>query len=371
MKIAKIEVQLVDSGHGDRLWVHVRVTADDGSFGIGEATYSGKETTVASMVRALAPLVTGSDPFCTESIWRTLAIHPRGGYDTGGIIFASAISGIDQALWDLKGKLLQAPVAALLGGPRSAWVPVYAHFGGSTADELLADADRRLAEGFTAIKSAITVSNAPGPRVSRSELAAIDARYSALRSHLPDDIELMDDPHGVYSPGSALEIARLLEPYRLLFLEEPTSPEDPESYAAVRAGSRTPVAGSEHLTNKHRFRRFFDVRAVDVAQPDVVYVGGITELKKIAALAEIYQVSVAPHSTKGPVGTMAAAHVMASIPNALIQEFITPAWIPWRDSVLAEPLELHSGKLRVPDRPGLGIEFDEEALRPHIVADWA
>jgi L-alanine-DL-glutamate epimerase-like enolase superfamily enzyme len=178
---------------------------------------------------------------------------------------------------------------------------------------------------------------------------------------------LMDDPHAAFAPGAALEVARLLEPYRLLFLEEPTIPEDPAGYAQVRKGTLTPIAGSERLTNKHRFNDFFRAGAVDVAQPDPVYIGGITEMKKVCALAETHQVSIAPHNTKGPVGTMAAAHVMAAIPNPLILEWIAPSRIPWRDEVLKEPLVFQDGALLVPDRPGLGVEFDEDALRPHLV----
>ena len=192
-------------------------------------------------------------------------------------------------------------------------------------------------------------------------------RYAALRDALGDEVKLMDDPHAVFDPPSALEVARLLEPYRLLFLEEPTIPEDPEGYARVRQGTTTPIAGSERLTSKHRFNDFFRAGAIDVAQPDPVYIGGITEMKKVCALAETYQVAIAPHNTKGPVGIMAAAHVMAAIPNALILEFISPSRIPWRNDVLKHPLVLADSRLQVPDRPGLGVEFDEAALKPHLV----
>jgi len=282
-------------------------------------------------------------------------------------MFTSAISGIDQALWDIKGKALGAPVCALLGGPRTAKVPVYSHFGGRTPQELVESAQRVLAEGFNAIKSGISIAETRGPKITRQQLKNIEAKYSALRDALGEDIELMDDPHGYFDPPSALEIARLLEPYRLLFFEEPTIPEDHEGYARVRAGTSTPIAGSERLTSKHRFNDYFRAGAVDVAQPDIVYIGGITENKKVAALAETYQVVIAPHNTKGPVGIMAAAHVMAAIPNALIQEFIAPSRIPWRNDVLKDPLVIEDSCLVVPDRPGLGVEFDQEALKPHVV----
>lgn len=366
MKITNVTLQLVQSDCG-RKWTHVRVHTDEGITGIGEATYSHKEFVVAKMVEALKHFLIGKDPLNAEGIYRELYVGGRTGYRTGGVIFTSAIGGIDQALWDIKGKALGAPVCALLGGPLTAKVPVYSHFGGRTPQELVEDAQRVLAEGFNAIKCGITISEAHGPKTTRRQLKNIETKYSALRDALGEDIELMDDPHAYFDPPTALEIARLLEPYRLLFFEEPTIPEDPEGYARIRAGTSTPIAGSERLTSKHRFNDFFRAGAVDVAQPDIVYIGGITEMKKVAALAETYQVVIAPHNTKGPVGIMAAAHVMAAIPNALVQEFISPSRIPWRNDVLKARLVIEDSCLVVPDRPGLGVEFDEEALKPHLV----
>ena len=367
MKITDVTVQLVQSDDGRR-WTHVLVDTNEGLTGIGEATYSFKETVVAEMVKVLSERIIGRSPFDTEAIYRDLYAHGRAGYRTGGVMFTSAISGIDQALWDLKGKALGTPVCALLGGPREAKVPVYAHFGGETIEARIEDAQRRVEEGFVAIKSATSEWIAPGPRVTRSQLRRIDEAYAKLRDALGDEIELMDDAHGAYNAPSGLEIARVLEPYRLLFLEEPTIPEDPDGYARIRQGTTTTIAGSERLTSKYRFSDFFRAGAVDVAQPDIVYIGGITEMKKVATIAELYQVVIAPHNTKGPVGIMAAAHVMASIPNALIQEFIAPSWVPWRNEVLRHPLVLEGGSLVVPDRPGLGVEFDEARLRAHVVA---
>jgi galactonate dehydratase len=367
MKITDVTVQLVQSDDG-RKWTHVRIFTDEGVTGIGEATYSHKELVVAEMVRALKDRVIGRDPFDTEQIYLDLYADGRAGYRTGGVMFTSAISGIDQALWDLKGKLLGVPVCALLGGPREARVPVYTHFHGTTTEERIEDAQRRVAEGFSGVKSNITAWIAPGPRVTREELRAIDREYEQLRLALGDNVAIMDDCHAVYDAPSALEVARVLEPYRLLFFEEPTIPEDLDGYARIRQGTATTIAGSERLTSKFAFHNFFKAGAVDVAQPDIVYIGGITEMKKVAAIAELFQVVIAPHNTKGPVGIMAAAHVMAAIPNGLIQEFIAPIVVPWRNSVLKYPLDIKDSALLVRDLPGLGIEFDDEALAPHVVA---
>ncbi|MDP6119024.1 MAG: mandelate racemase/muconate lactonizing enzyme family protein [Planctomycetota bacterium] len=367
MKITDISVDLIQSDCG-RKWTHVHLQTDEGITGIGEATYSHKEFVVARMVEALKPSIVGKDPFDAEGIFQELYSHGSLGYRTGGIMFTSAISGIDQALWDLKGKALNAPVCALLGGPRSAKVRVYSHFGGATPEAVVESAQARITEGFTAIKSGISIHECKGPKITHQQLKKIDSLYAALRDAIGEEIDLMDDPHGLFDPPTALEVARMLEPYRLLFFEEPTIPEDPEGYARVRKGTSTPIAGSERLTSKNRFNDFFKAGALDVAQPDIVYIGGITEMKKVCAHGETYQVPIAPHNTKGPVGIMAAAHVMAAIPNPLIQEFITPTRIPWRNDVLSHPLEIQDSHLIVPDRPGLGVEFIEEALAHHRVA---
>jgi galactonate dehydratase len=366
MKITDVKVQLVQSKDG-RKWTHVLVYTDEGITGIGEATYSFKEHVVAKMVEEIKQFVIGKDPFYTEAIYSDLYANGRIGYRTGGIMFTSAISGIDQACWDIKGKALNAPVCSLLGGPRTAKIPVYSHFGGQTIAERIASAEATLEQGFKKMKSATLWMEAKGPKVTRDEMKRIEANYIAYRKALGDDVELMDDTYGYFDPPTILEICRMLEPYHLLFLEEPCIPENPEGYAWVRKGTITPLAGSERLTSKNRFNDYFRAGAVDIAQPDIVYIGGITEMKKVASMAEAYQVMIAPHNTKGPVGIMAAAHVMASIPNRLVQEFVRPSMVPWRNDVLKDPLVLEDECLVVPDRPGLGIEFDEKALKPHLV----
>ena len=365
MKVTDIQVQLVQSDCG-RKWTNVYVLTDEGIVGIGEATYSHKEYVVAKMVEALKEYVIGKDPLDSESIYHYLFGAGPTGYHTGGVIFTSAISGIDQALWDIKGKALGVPVCALLGAPRETRVPVYSHFGGRTPEELVENAQKIVAEGFNAIKSGITIAESKGPKATREQMATIDRKYAALREALGEDVLLMDDPHALFDPPTGLEIARLLEPYHLTFFEEPTLPEDIEGYHRIRSGTSTPIAGSERLTSKFAYNNFFRGGAVDVAQPDIVYIGGITEMKKVAAVAEIYQVVIAPHNTKGPVGIMAAAHVMAAIPNALIQEFVAPSRIPWRNDVLVDPLVVEDSCLVISDRPGLGVEFDDEALEPYL-----
>ncbi len=239
LPIRDITVQLVQSDCG-RKWTHVRVHTGEGLTGIGEATYSRKETVVARMVEELKSYILGRDALDIEGIYRDLYSGGGTAYRTGGIIFTSAISGIDQALWDLKGKALGAPSAPFWAAPA---LPEFL-FTPISADGMRTRwwPTRRgsLGEGFKALKSGITIQEARGPGISRQELRNMDRRYAALRRSLGEEVLLMDDPHAAFAPGAALEVARLLEPYRLLFLEEPTIPEDPAGYAQVRQGTLTP-----------------------------------------------------------------------------------------------------------------------------------
>ena len=365
--IQDITVTLIPSDCG-RTWTVVNVHTDQGVTGVGEATYSHKETVVTEMINDLKEFIIGKDIWNSEEIYSILYTGARTGYRTGGIMFTSAISGIDQALWDLKGKILNTPVCALLGGPRTAEVPIYSHFSSSSdLNTMIKSAKKTLSHGFNALKSGITMHENLGPDVSKKQLDEIEQKFKVLRDELGDEIILMDDPHGIFDPSSAIKVAKTIEPYNLLFLEEPTGPEDIKAYSHIRKSTSVPIAGSERLTSKKQFNRFFENECVDIAQPDIVYIGGITEMKKVCSMAEAYQVKIAPHNTKGPVGIMAAAHVMASSPNALIQEFMSPEVIPWRNDILKNPLEIKNSCLVIEDRPGLGIEFNDKELNNRIL----
>ena len=384
-KIIDITVNLVPSDCG-RKWTIVNIHTDQGITGYGEATYSHKETVVAEMINDLKEFIIGKDIWNTEEIYNILYTGARTGYRTGGIIFTSAISGIDQALWDIKGKILDTPVCALLGGPRNAEVPIYSHFSCSDINSMIKSAKSTISHGFNALKSGITMHENLGPNVSKKQLDEIEEKspedYVELEKTTSmaieqfidgevkwrkDEIILMDDPHGIFDPSSAIKVAKTIEPYNLLFLEEPVGPEDIKAYSHIRKSTTVPIAGSERLTSKKQFNRFFENECVDIAQPDIVYIGGISEMKKVCSMAEAYQVKIAPHNTKGPVGIMAAAHVMASSPNALIQEFMSPEVVPWRNDILENPLEIKNSCLVIDDRPGLGIEFNDKELNNRIL----
>ena len=365
-RIIDITVNLVPSDCG-RKWTIVNIHTDQGITGYGEATYSHKETVVAEMINDLKEFIIGKDIWNTEEIYNILYTGARTGYRTGGIIFTSAISGIDQALWDIKGKILDTPVCALLGGPRNAEVPIYSHFSCSDINSMIKSAKSTISHGFNALKSGITMHENLGPNVSKKQLDEIEEKFKILRNEIGEEIILMDDPHGIFDPSSAIKVAKTIEPYNLLFLEEPVGPEDIKAYSHIRKSTTVPIAGSERLTSKKQFNRFFENECVDIAQPDIVYIGGISEMKKVCSMAEAYQVKIAPHNTKGPVGSMAAADVMASSTNAVIQEFMSPEVVPWRNDILENPLEIKNSCLVIDDRPGLGIEFNNKELNKRIL----
>jgi galactonate dehydratase len=298
-------------------------------------------------------------------MWNKLSRTARTGiWRMAGPVVTSAISGIDQALWDLKGRALGVPVVELLGGRYRDRVWLYTHFGGRTPEDWARGA-RRLAEmGFTAIKTG------PLQRGVDHDVYADDGRpeetaacLAAAREAVGSEVEILIDAHGRFTVAAALRLARAMEPSCPYVLEEPVPPDDVGAYVQVRRGTAVPIMGSERLTTKTQYRQFLEAGALDVAQPDLVYAGGITECRKIAAIADTYHVPISFHNTKGPIGILAAAHVMASIPNAAPLEFVST--IPWRDEIITHPLPVEAGHLVLPDRPGFGVDLDMDGVEKH------
>jgi galactonate dehydratase len=347
-------------------WHWVKVETDAGIVGVGEASLEGRELTVAAAVDELARYLVGEDPGAIEHHWQRLHRH---GFWRGGVVLNSAISAIDQALWDVKGKKLDVPVYELLGGPTRKRIRLYTHCGGPSP-EAAADRARALVEeGWTALKM--------GPRVvgdAVDERAMIRSMARALeltRQAVGPDVDLMVDNHGRMSPGYAIEMMHAIAPYDLLFFEEPVPPDDVKATTKVaeaktaRAGM-PPLATGERLFSKWEYRSLLESQAVDVVQPDICHAGGILELKKIAAMAETYYVKVAPHNPNGPVATAASAHLAAAIPNFLILEFALNQ--PHRDLSQSIGLNVEKGWLELPDRPGLGVELNEAEIAKYPYA---
>jgi len=371
-----------------RNWVFVKVETDEGLHGWGEATLEWKTRGVVGAVEDLRRFVVGEDPFRIEHLFQ---IMYRQFFWKVGIEGMTAISGIEQALWDLKGKALGQPVYELLGGRVRDSVRVYNHLGGGTmegmyeSESLEQFAERALVvkdAGYTALKFM------PVPRTEPVEgvrsVRAAERVVAAVREAVGPELDLMVDLHARTWPAMAIQYCRAFEPYGLLFFEEPCPTEDLEATAQVTRASPIPIATGERLVGRHQFRELFERRACHIVQPDLSHCGGLWEARKIAAMAETYSMAVAPHNPNGPVATAAAVHFAFATPNWLIQEAITSD-VAWRTEVVDSAVEVVNGTVAVPERPGLGIEIDERvaALHPFVpeaeqrffhpdgsVADW-
>lgn len=370
MKIADVATVIV--GARLRNWVFVRVRTDEpGLVGWGEATLEWKTNAVAGAVRDLTPLLVGRDPFRIEDLWQAMHRHQ---FWPSGIIGMSALSGIDQALYDIKAKALGVPIFELLGGRVRDRIRLYDHLGGGDPDavygtvgaERFAEAAAAsVAEGFTAVK--VLPVPPTGPLADAETVRAGERALAAIRDRVGDDIEIMVDLHGRTGVGAAIQVVRALAPYRPWFVEEPVPPGDPGrlgQVAAAVAGLGVPLATGERLVGRQEFHPVLESRAVAVIQPDVCHCGGLSELRRIAALAEMYGVSVAPHNPLGPVATAHNLHFAASTPNWLIQEQMRAA-APWWDEVVTRSPKIASGYAEIPEGPGLGLEVDERAAGRH------
>lgn len=329
-----------------RNWLFVKVITDvPGLVGIGEG--SGWPRVIHTAVNDLKSELIGQDPRDIEKLWQRMRLAIMGHGDTG-VVGAGAITAIDMALWDIKGKALSTPVWNLLGGMVRDKVRYYAHA------KSVIDAEMLVASGITAIKLG-------------GHDRIID-RVAEMRQAFGSSIDLTVDLHGPpWLPATdAIAIGKALEPYNLLFLEDPVAPEDIEGWGRVRrALPHTPIAGGERFATKWGAYALIRNGLVDIIQPDTGRAGGLTEMKKIAALAETHFVQFAPHSgSLGPVAEFAAAHLMAAIPNALMMERLEPDW-PGKAEAVSCSLETTDGHITVPDSPGLGVGLVEEFIAAH------
>jgi galactonate dehydratase len=323
---------------GTRNWLFVKVYTDEGITGIGEC--SGWPRVIETAVQDLEALLVGEDPAHIERLWQKMMVAIMG-HGMTGTVGAGAMTGIDMALWDIKGKALGVPIWNLLGGKVRDRIRIYAH--ANTPEVALSLKDR----GITAIKCG-GVSN-PVKKVAM------------LREAIGEEMDLMIDLHGPpwLTPGDAAAVARELEPYRLLWVEDPIAPENLDGYKRIRDTANVPLAAGERMATIFGLRELIERDLVDVVQPDTGRAGGITQMKKIAAMAEAHHIMMAPHSgSLGPVAEYAALHLMAAIPNAIILERIEDDWDGRARTVVPHPIQ-EDGFLEVPDGPGLGVDIDE------------
>jgi galactonate dehydratase len=375
MKITGVSTRVVDAG--DRDWVFVRVETDEpGLAGWGEASLGWQTHAVLGAVRDLEPLLIGQDPRPVERLWQTMV---RGLYFKGGIVTMSAISAIDQALWDIKAKALGVPLYELLGGPVRDRVRTYVNLGSELGGdarrpEAWADAARAAREaGFDAMKA---YPASPARALEGTAwLRETEDLVAAVREGAGDDADVMVDLHGRTTPAMAIQLGQVLAPYRPWFLEEPCQPGNADAMVEVARAIPIPVATGERLVTRNEFREHLEKRACAIIQPNVCYCGGVSELRRIAAMAEASLVSVAPHNPNGPIGTMVSIHLALALPNFLILEQVRGD-VPWRREIVDEPFETVDGYVHPPTRPGIGVELVEEVAvahpgrspRPHLVS---
>jgi len=364
----------------------LRLWTDEGISGLGEAAlaYGIGATGATSLIEEmLRRIVLGRDARQIEAIWSDLYDHTFWAKGGGPILYA-AVSAIETALWDIKGRALGVPVYELLGGRYRQEVRCYANgwsFRAVTPDETARAAEQAVAKGYDALKFyplATPIRNHPNgifAHVSRREFdrdfeRLAVARVRAVRDAVGPDVDLMVDMSAELTTDAIIRLGEKLQEFDLLFLEEPVDPFDPDAMKLVAERLSVPIAAGERLYTRYGFRRLFELRAAAIVQPDIGTVGGIMETKKIAAIAEMYNMRVQPHLCAGPVATAAALQLDACIPNFLIQE-LYPFRVPEHFALVDAPLEpqVKNGRLTIPERPGLGVDLVEERVAPFLRAD--
>jgi galactonate dehydratase len=367
MKITNIRTLVVNAEM--RNWVFCKVETDQpGLFGWGEGSLEWKTRAVVGVIEDLTPMVIGEDPRRIEHIYGKLY---RQSFWRLGVIGMSGISAIEQALWDIKGKLLGVPVYELLGGQVRDKVRMYTHLGGGDmrsvyetfeVGPLIDLALKVIGNGYTAIKVVFVPYSEPLEGIGKVKRFA--TLMGKLRQAVGDAVDVMIDFHGRTYPAMAIQYILAVQEFFPYFCEEPVPPENVEALLEVRQSVRVPIATGERLVGRHQFRPVFEQRACHVIQPDLCHCGGIMEAKKIAAMAETYQMGVAPHNPLGPVANAVALHFALSTPNFLIQEDMLTD-VPWRWDVVRSSLKTENGYWLPTQAPGLGIEVDEEQARKH------
>ncbi len=372
MKIKSIETLVCHARM--RNWVFVKVITDQpGLFGWGEATLEWHTRSIVSAIEDLTHLLIGEDPTAVEHIWQMM--WRQHFWHGSGIVRATAIAGIDLALWDIIGKLHSVPCHKLWGGPVRDHVRLYCHLGGGNLETFyetsvdnagqFADlAQKAVEDGFTALKAMAVPPTMPIEGLQ--PVKAADKCVAAMRDAVGDTIDIMVDCHARPSPAMGLQLAKALDPYGLYFLEEPCWPESLDGLASIKAAVATPIATGERLTHLAAFRDLFATRACDVCQLDITHCGGFTEARRIAALADAYRVALAPHNPQGPISTAASLEFGFSQPSYVICESVHQD-VPWRRDIVIEgfTVDRMTRTVQPNGMPGLGISIDEDEVKKH------
>ncbi len=351
LKITKLETFLVKPR-----WLFLKIHTNAGITGLGEPITEGRALTCQMAVKEIEPYLIGKDPRPVAHHWQAIYRHA---FYRGGPILTSALSGIDQALWDIKGKALGVPVYELLGGPTRNRVRVYAH--ARTPEQI----KQRLKEGFTAFKTGPAKRRPSRYVETPAQVQYAAERFAELRKLVGDDVDIGCDFHGAVPPATAKLLIKALEPYHPMFIEEPVNAQNHDVMAEIARGTHLPIATGERVFTKWGFREVLEKQAASILQPDLCHAGGITECRLIAGMAEAYYAAIAPHNPLGPISLAAGVQLAASIPNFLIQEQVSLG-----EGYLKQPFKVRDGYLDLPTGPGLGIELDENALADKIGHDW-
>lgn len=358
MKIIAVETFLVPPR-----WLFVKIDTDAGISGWGEPVIEGRALTVEAAVREFADQLLGADPLRIEDHWNAMF---RGNFYRSGPILMSAIAGIDQALWDIKGRAAGLPIHQMLGGSCRDTIRIYSWIGGDRPVEAAAAARAAVAAGYDALKmngmSEMQIVD------TRSKIDAAVAMVASVREAVGPTVDIAVDFHGRVHRPVARALLHELEPFRLMFIEEPLLPENLDALPAISKGISTPIAVGERLYSRWDFKQVLEMRCVDIIQPDLSHAGGITEVRKIAAMAEAYDVALAPHCPLGPIALAACLQVDAVAWNAFIQEQGLGLHYNVGNELLdylVDPavFACEGGRIAIPQGPGLGIEIDEAAVR--------
>ena len=363
MKITDVRTFVVDCYRTN--WVFVKVYTDEGITGLGEGTLEYKENALTGAVEDLKRYLVGKSPFNIEAHYHDMV---RDAYWRGGPVLMSAVSAVEAALWDINGKSLNVPVHRLLGGKVRDRVKIYVNgwFAGAREPEEFAEKARETVKrGIKAMKwdpfgkAYLSLSN--------EELDKALRCVAAVREAVGDKVDLLIEGHGRFNVPTAIRIAKELEPFKPLFFEEPVPPDELDALVWVREKSPLAIAAGERLYTRHSFRELLEKRAADYIQPDISHAGGILECRKIAAMAETSYIPFAPHNPSGPVANAATLQLAACTPNFEILEIMVSD-VEWRKTVTNEDLEYEDGFIKIPDKPGLGLELNEEEALKHPYA---
>ena len=360
MKITKLKTYICNCFRTN--WVFVKVETDSGIHGWGEATLEYREPTVAAAIHDLEGWLIGRDPHNIEAFRHDCY---RDAYWRGGPVLMSAISGIDQALWDIKGKALGVPVRQLLGGKVRDAVPIYVNgwfAPAKTPDEFAAKAAAVREHRFLGCKW--DPFGKAWQQIGRRELDSAMECVRKVSETVGQDVLLLIEGHGRFDIPTAVKIGRRLEEFDICWFEEPLPPDDLNGMREVKERVRVSLAAGERLYNRYEYRQFFDLNCADYIQPDISHAGGIFEMRLLGAEAEARHIGFCPHNPSGPVANAATLQLAGCVPNFVILEMMMTD-VPYRAEICDEELVVREGRMVIPDRPGIGIDLDENELLKH------